>query len=113
MGLSRMLNGPISSMTRPSIGSAARRCASARLGSKPSALELSAGGVVAIQLRAFDRQHSLFCRDTALSGKAADLAAGGEHAMTRHDDRERVAPERLPDRAGCTGGPDTLGDVTV
>src|SRR5262249_60648934 len=35
----------------------------------------------------------------AVGGEAAGLAAGREHAMARHDERERVSPERLSDVA--------------
>ena len=38
-------------------------------------------------------------RHAAVGGKTAQPAAGGEHAMAGHDDRERVASERLAHRA--------------
>src|SRR5262249_17636494 len=38
-------------------------------------------------------------RDAAVGGEAAGLAAGREHAMAWHDERERVSPERLSDVA--------------
>src|SRR6266446_6584022 len=107
-----MRNGPISSMMRPSTGSAARRCSTARPGSKPSAW-LSFMGGVAIYPRALDRQHAALGGDAPLGGKAADLAAGGEHAMARHYDRERISAERLPDRARRTGCADPPRDVAV
>src|SRR5262249_14073061 len=49
--------------------------------------------------RAFDREQAQLGRHAAVGGEAAGLAAGREHAMARHDDRERVASERLPDVA--------------
>src|SRR5262245_52542318 len=49
--------------------------------------------------RAFDREQPQFGRDSAIGGESAGLAAGGEHAMARHDERERVSPERLSDVA--------------
>ena len=48
-----------------------------------------------------------------LRGEAADLAAGGEHAMARHDDRERIAPERLPDGARRARRAEARRDVAV
>src|SRR6266478_615300 len=107
-----MRNGPISSMMRPNTGSAARRCSIARLGSKPSAWSSLMGGI-AIYPRALDRQHAALGGDAPLGGKAADLAAGGEHAMARHYDRERISAERLPDRARRTGCADPPRDVAV
>src|SRR5262245_18401956 len=47
--------------------------------------------------RAFNREQAQLGRPAAVGGEAAGLAAGREHAMARHDDRKRVAPERLPD----------------
>src|SRR5215831_11020887 len=49
--------------------------------------------------RAFDREEAQLGGDAAIGGEAAGLAAGREHAMARHDERERVSPERLPDVA--------------
>src|SRR6266436_8285715 len=107
-----MRNGPISSMILASTGSAARRCSTARPGSKPSAWSSLAGGV-AIYPRALDRQHAALRGDAPLRGKAADLAAGGEHAMARHDDRERISAERLPDGACRTGRAEPRGEVAI
>src|SRR5207247_8695759 len=107
-----MRNGPISSMMRASTGSATRRCSTARPGSKPSAWSSLTSGS-AIYPRALDRQHAALGGDAPLGGKAADLAAGGEHTMARHNDRERISTERLPDRACRTGCADPPGDVAV
>src|SRR5215475_10274378 len=49
--------------------------------------------------RAFDREQAQLGRHAAIGGETAGLAAGREHAMARHDERERVSPERLPDVA--------------
>ena len=53
----------------------------------------------AVHLRALDREHAELRADAAVGGEAAHLAAGGEHAMAGHDDRERVAAEGLADGA--------------
>ena len=45
--------------------------------------------------------------------KPPQPAAGGEHAMAGHDDRERVAPERLADRLCGAALADPLGDLAV
>src|SRR3982074_3930276 len=42
--------------------------------------------------RAFDREQAQFRRDPAVGGETAHLAAGREHAVARHDDREWAAP---------------------
>src|SRR5262249_28866305 len=49
--------------------------------------------------RAVDREEPQLGRDAAVGGQAAGLAPGREHAMARHDERERVSSERLPDVA--------------
>src|SRR5215510_1319230 len=49
--------------------------------------------------RAFNREQAHLGRHAAVGGEAAGLAAGREHAMARHDERERVSPKRLPDVA--------------
>src|SRR5262245_43092028 len=43
-----------------------------------------------------DGEEAQFGRDPAIGGEAPGLAARREHAMARHDNGERVAPERLP-----------------
>src|SRR5207245_6777274 len=91
---------------------AERRGPTARPGPKPSAWSSLTGGV-AIYPCALDRQHAALGGDAPLGGKAADLAAGGEHAMARHNDRERISAERLPDRPRGTGHADPPRDVAV
>ena len=67
----------------------------------------------AVRLRAFDREQAELGRDAAVGGEAAELAAGREHAMARHDDRERVAPERLPHGARRAARAEPRRDVAV
>src|SRR5690242_7452989 len=45
--------------------------------------------------------------------EAADLSAGGKHAMARHDNRERILPEGLTHRASGTALVEPRGDVAV
>ena len=59
-----------------------------------------------------DRMRS-FVATPPLGREAAGLAARGEHSMARNDDRERVSPERLPDRARRAGRADARGDLAV
>jgi hypothetical protein len=47
----------------------------------------------------FDREEPGFRQDAAIRGEAADPAAGRDHPMARHDDRERVSCESLPNGA--------------
>src|SRR5262245_19796466 len=108
-----MRNGPISSMTRASTASEARRYSSARLGSKPSLLSSLEEFSAVIQPCAFDRQHAALCRDAALRREASDFAAGSEHAMAWHDNRERIAAERLTNGACGTRCPEPCGDVAI
>ena len=54
---------------------------------------------------AFDLQQPAFRLDAADRGKASRLASGREHAMTRHDDRERIATEGLSDGTRQTRSP--------
>src|SRR6516225_2220385 len=49
--------------------------------------------------RAFDREQAKLGCNPAACGEAAGLAACRQYAVARHDDRKRVAPERLPDPA--------------
>ena len=67
----------------------------------------------AVQLHTFYREHTALGGDAALSRKAADFAAGGEYAMARHDDREWVTAERLPDGACRARCADPCGDVAI
>ena len=46
-------------------------------------------------MRPLDRQQPALGRGAAPGREAAEPAAGRDHAMARHDDRERVLPERL------------------
>jgi len=55
--------------------------------------ELRAQGAL---FMAFDREQPEFRRGAAIRGKAADPAAGRDHPMARHDDRERISCESLP-----------------
>src|SRR5499427_3512692 len=63
--------------------------------------------------RAFDREQAQLGGDAAVGGEAAGLAAGGEHAMARHDERERVSSERLPDVAREGAFAEPRGDLPV
>ena len=63
--------------------------------------------------RALDLEQAQLRRDAAAGREAAELAAGGEHAMAGHDDRERVLPERLADVAGEAGLAEPRGDLAV
>src|SRR5580693_10619737 len=67
----------------------------------------------AARLRAFDSQKPQLGHDTARRGEAADLAAGGQHAMTGHDDGNRILSERLTDVARQTSIAQPLGDFAV
>src|SRR5262249_30745300 len=51
---------------------------------------------LAVDEYAFDREEAELGRDASPRGEAAGLAAGGDHPMAGHDDRERVLGERLP-----------------
>jgi len=65
------------------------------------------------RLRALDREEAELGRDAAVRGEAADLAAGREHAMARHYDRERVSRERLPHGARRAARTEPGRDVAV
>src|SRR6476659_9592918 len=67
-----------------------------------SAVAIKQRGCIA-GARAFDREQPKFCRDPAVGGEAARLAAGREHAVAWNDDRKWIAPQRLthlPRQAG-------------
>src|SRR5439155_5301892 len=66
-----------------------------------------------VGVRAFDREEPELRRDAAVGGEAAGLAAGGEHAMARHHDREWVSPERLAHGAGQAARAEPRRDVAV
>src|SRR5208282_2704160 len=67
----------------------------------------------AIQLGAFDGEHAALGYDASLGGKAADLTAGGEYAVARHDDREWISPERLSHSARGTRCADPRRNVAI
>ena len=67
----------------------------------------------AVHLRALDREHAELRAGAAVGGEAAHLAAGGEHAMAGHDDRERVAAEGLADGACGARRAGACRDVAV
>src|SRR5216684_2213485 len=50
-------------------------------------------------LRPLDREQTQFRRDAAARRESAGVAVGGEHAMARHDDGDRILAERLSDVA--------------
>src|SRR5580704_15124101 len=64
-------------------------------------------------LRNLDLEQAQLGGDAAGRGKAADLAAGCEDAMARHDDREWVLAHRLPHVARGTGIAEPFCDVAV
>src|SRR5258705_501183 len=63
--------------------------------------------------RAFDDEHPPLRRDPAVRGEATDLSVGCDYAVTGHDDRERVAAERLPHCLRSARQPEPDGDVAV
>src|SRR5581483_8689217 len=65
------------------------------------------------RMRAFNRQQAQLRGDAAVGGEAAQLAVGGEHAMTGDDDGERIAAEGLSNRARGAGNAELCGDVAV
>src|SRR5215472_8380674 len=105
-------NGPIVSMVPASTVSTLRKCSTATSGLK-SSLSPSDGSRRSIDPGTFDRKHAQLRCDAAMGGEAADLAAGSEHAMTWHDDWERVLPERLADRARRAGRAKAGGNLAV
>jgi len=62
---------------------------------------------------AFDRQQLSLQRRAAMRGKAAEPAAGGEHAMARNEDREGIAAERPADRLRRLRLADAAGDLAI
>src|SRR5207302_3761084 len=62
---------------------------------------------------AFDRQHATFRLRAAMGRKAADLAAGRQHAMAWDDDRERIMAECLPYGACRAGGTELCCDLAI
>ena len=65
------------------------------------------------RIGAFEREQAQLRRDAAVRREAAELAAGREHAVAGHDDRERVAPEGLTHGARGAGRADPSGDLAV
>ena len=66
-----------------------------------------------VRLRALDGEKFQLGDDTARRGEAADLAAGGQHAMTGYDDGNRILPQRLTDVARQISIAQPLGDFAV
>ena len=67
----------------------------------------------AARLRPLDRQQAQLGAHAAGRGKSAGLAAGRQHAVARHDDRERILPKRLRDVARQTAIAQPLGDLAI
>ena len=64
-------------------------------------------------LRALDREQAQLGAHAAWRRKSASFAARRHDAMARHDDRERILPERLRDIAGQLPVAQALGDFAV
>src|SRR5262245_35556509 len=62
---------------------------------------------------ALDGEQAQFGRDPAIGGETPGLAARREHAVTWHDDGERIAPERLPHVARQFAPAQPRGDLPV
>jgi len=78
--------------------------------------EIEAQLAVAIEqtaLRLLDTQHLELGAHATIGRKTTGLAARRQHAMTRHDDRERVLAECLPDCARRTWRPDARRDLAI
>ena len=97
--LSRMRKGPTASINCANFGSAPRRWSTATAGSNPNSPSPSKNPRGTFARGAFDGEQAEFRNDATVGGESAELTAGSEHAMTRHDDRKRIVPERLPDGA--------------
>ena len=67
----------------------------------------------AVEARVFDGEQAPFHGSAAGRRKAAEPAVRGDDAMAGHDDRERVAAERLADGARAAVGADSRGDGAV
>ena len=61
----------------------------------------------------FDRQKTLLGRQAAASGEAAEFAASGDNAMTRHHNGEGITGQRLPDLAGGAWIAQPRGDLAI
>src|SRR5450631_1825238 len=57
----------------------------------------------ALGQRAFEREQPAPGNRAAIHAKTNRLAVGGKHAMTGHEHREGVSPDRLADRMGGAG----------
>ncbi len=62
---------------------------------------------------AFDLQHLQFRDDPAIGGEADEAVVGADDAVAGHDDRKRVAPERLADGARGVRLADGAGDLAI
>src|SRR5258708_23148415 len=62
---------------------------------------------------ALDREQPPLGDAAAVRRYLVRMAAGFEHAMAGNDDHERVAGDRLRDRAHGARSPDTRGDVAI
>jgi hypothetical protein len=62
---------------------------------------------------ALDGQQPQLGGDAAVGREPADPAVRGEHAMARHDDRERILAERLPDGARRAGRAQLRRELSV
>ena len=106
-GASSRVKGPIRSINRASFGSDARRKSTAALRSNGKPVSPSTVRTP------FDREHAQLGRHATRRREPARLPARGEHPMTRHDDRVRVAAERLADGARRAGRPDRRRHLAV
>ncbi len=61
----------------------------------------------------FDREQPELSGNPAVRGEPADLTAGCEHAMARHDDRKRIASQCLSDRARRAAIPELRCDFSI
>ena len=65
------------------------------------------------QPRTFNREQLQLGRRTARCREATRAAIGGEHAVTRHDDRDRIPSERLTNGSRRIGFAEACRDLTV
>src|SRR5215204_6462729 len=66
-----------------------------------------------LEQRSLDDQHSTLRRRPAVRRESAELSARGEDAVAGDDDRERVPPERLADRACAPRIAELRGEFAV
>jgi len=107
----RRRSGPTRSISRARAGSAARRWATVAIEAERAVVGRR-GGAGGLRL-GLDRQQAQLGGDAAVGREAADPAVGGQHAVTGDHDRERVAAERLTDRARGAGGAQPRGHLAV